>query len=167
MARKVFHSFHYKPDSHRASQVRNIGALQGNTPVSSNKWEEVKQGGDAAVKRWINGQLVGRTCTIVLIGAGTAGRKWIKYEIEKSWNDRKAVMGIHIHNLKDLSGFQSTKGRNPFDDFTLEVGGRTVKLSSVVKVYDPPFSTSKSVYKHIVNNVENWVETAIAIRAKY
>ena len=35
MARKVFHSFHYDGDSQRASQVRNIGAVEGNTPVSS------------------------------------------------------------------------------------------------------------------------------------
>lgn len=30
MKRQVFFSFHYQPDSRRASQVRNIGALDGN-----------------------------------------------------------------------------------------------------------------------------------------
>ena len=33
MTRKVFFSFHYKPDNWRASQVRNIGKVEGNTPA--------------------------------------------------------------------------------------------------------------------------------------
>jgi hypothetical protein len=145
--------------------VRNIGVIEGNTPVSSNKWEEVKRGGDAAIKKWIADQLDGRTCTIVLIGAATAGRTWMKYEIEKSWNDGKAVMGIYIHNLKDLNGKQSLKGRNPFDDFT--VGADKKKLSSIVMAYDPPHSISTSVYKHIEDNVAAGVEKAVEIRGKH
>lgn len=43
--RKVFYSFHYKPDNWRASQVRNIGAVEGNKPASDNDWEEVVKGG--------------------------------------------------------------------------------------------------------------------------
>ena len=38
MARKVFTSFHYVPDNWRASQVRNIGKIEGNSLVSTNKW---------------------------------------------------------------------------------------------------------------------------------
>ncbi len=37
MARKVFFSFHYKPDNGRASQVRNIGAIEGSQAVSDNQ----------------------------------------------------------------------------------------------------------------------------------
>jgi hypothetical protein len=33
MARKAFFSFHYKPDGSRASQVRNMGMIEGNAPV--------------------------------------------------------------------------------------------------------------------------------------
>jgi hypothetical protein len=39
MARKVFFSFHYDPDKWRASQVRNMGALEGNVPCSDNDSE--------------------------------------------------------------------------------------------------------------------------------
>lgn len=80
MARKVFFSFHYKPDNWRASQVRNMGVIEGNAPVSDNDWEAIKKGGDKAIQNWIDGQLKGKSCTIVLIGANTAGRKWIKYD---------------------------------------------------------------------------------------
>lgn len=165
MARKVFYSFHYKPDNWRVSQVRNIGVVEGNRPVSDNDWEAITKAGDKSIQNWIDGQLKGKTCTIVLIGSNTAGRKWIKYEIEKSWNDGKGLLGIYIHNLKDITGNQSTKGRNPCDDLTMKRDGK--KLSSIVKAYDPPYKTSTSVYAYIKQNLENWVEEAISIRNKY
>jgi hypothetical protein len=165
MSRKVFYSFHFTPDSWRASQVRNIGIVEGNQPVSDNDWEDVKRGGNDAIQKWINNQLHGRSCTIVLIGKNTAGRKWIKYEIEKSWNDGKGVVGIYVHNLKNANGEQTSKGNNPFDDFTMKRNGK--KLSSIVKVYDPPYSDSTDVYDYIKNNLESWVEEAISIRENY
>jgi len=165
MARRVFYSFHYKEDNWRASQVRNMGVIEGNKPVSDNNWEQITRGGDVAIKRWINDQLNGTSCTIVLIGQNTAGRKWIKYEIEKSWNDGKGLMGIYIHNLKDKEGNQSTKGRNPFDDFTMKRNNS--KLSSIVKAYNPPYSDSQMVYDYIKKNLASWIEEAIKIRNNY
>lgn len=49
--RRVFYSFHYGNDSWRAGQVRNIGVLDVNSPVSSNDWEEVKRKGEDFVKK--------------------------------------------------------------------------------------------------------------------
>lgn len=160
MARKVFFSFHYKPDNWRASQVRNAGVVEGNQTVSDNDWESITGRGDAAIQRWIDDQLSGKSCAVVLIGSGTAGRKWISYEIEKAWNDGKGVVGIYVHNLKDKNGGQSTKGNNPFDH--LKLGDK--KLSSIVKAYDPPYSTSTSVYDYIKKYIEAWVDEAISIR---
>jgi len=163
MARRVFFSFHYIPDAWRVSQIRNIGTIEENKPASDNDWETVKKGGDEAIKRWINNQLEGRSCTVVLIGTETAGRKWINYEIEKSWNDGKGIFGIFIHNLKDSNGKQSTKGKNPFTGFNI----KGTPLDSIVKAYDPPYSDSKDVYNYIANNIEKWIEEAITIRGKY
>jgi len=164
MARRVFYSFHYRPDSQRAAQVRNIGMVEGNVPVSDNDWEKITRGGDAAIKRWINEQLKGKSCTIVLIGAKTAKRKWVDYEIENSWNNGKGLVGIYIHNLKNLAGRQSAKGGNPFAQFTINQG--ETKLSSVVKAYDPPYSLSTDVYNHIDTNLAKWVEEAVTIRSR-
>ncbi len=163
MARRAFYSFHYIPDSWRASQVRNMGVVDGNKPASDNDWETITKAGDAAIQKWIDGQLSEKSVAIVLIGANTAGRKWIKYEIKKAWGDNKGVFGIYVHNLKDNDGRQSSKGRNPFDDFTLD--GKSV--SSVVKAYDPPYTTSTNVYDHIKQNLADWIENAIEIRARY
>jgi hypothetical protein len=76
-------SFQHKPDNWRACQVRNAGVVEGNPPVSDNAWETITRGGDTAIQRWINDQLNGKSCAVVLIGSATASRKWIKYEIEK------------------------------------------------------------------------------------
>ena len=165
MSRRIFYSFHYIPDNWRASQIRNIGAVEGNKPVSDNDWEAVKKGGDKAIQKWIDDQLDGRSCTVILIGKDTAGRKWINYEIEKSWNSNKGVLGIYIHNLKDANGNQTTKGSNPFAAFTIERDG--AKLSSIVKDYDPPYTDSKKVYDYISQNLSAWIEDAINIRDNY
>ena len=93
--RRAFYSFHYTPDNWRASQVRNIGVIEGNRPATDNDWEVVKRGGDTAIARWIRDQMKGKSCTIVLVGTNTAGRKWINYEISESWNQRMGIVGIH------------------------------------------------------------------------
>lgn len=160
MKRKTFFSFHFANDSWRASQVRNIGILEGNEPVSDNDWEEVKKKGDKAIENWIDNQLKGRSCTVVLIGAETANRKWIKYEIKKSWELEKGIVGIKIHNLKDQNGNQSVEGENPFEQFS--IGG--INMSKIVKVYNPPYNVSTNVYDYIKNNIAGWVEEAIKIR---
>lgn len=165
MARRVFYSFHYMPDCSRAAQVRNMGVIEGNLPASDNDWEAIKKGGDSAIQKWIDGQLDGKSCTVVLIGANTAGRKWIKYEIETAWNVGKGVVGIFIHGLKDLDGKQSSQGRNPFEEFTMKKDGK--KLSSIVKAHNPPYSDSKQVYAHIKDNLADWIDEAIEIRENY
>ena len=157
--RQIFYSFHYQNDYWRSMQVRNIGAIEGNKPVSHNDWEEVKKGGDSDIKEWINGQLKHRSCTIVLIGEDTAGRKWINYEIEKSWDDGKGVFGIYIHNLKHSDGKKSSKGSNPFEDLP-----NRGDLSSKISCYNPSSTDSQDVYEWIEDNIEKWVEKAIDAR---
>ena len=163
MARKAFYSFHYVPDNWRASQVRNMGVIDGDAPCSDNDWESVKRGGDAAIQRWIDGQLSGKSVAIVLVGSNTAGRKWINYEIKKAWSEGKGLLGIHIHNLKDRLGNQSVIGGNPFHGLTL---GHQA-LSNIVKTYNPPGWTSTDVYNYIKLNLADWIETAIITRAEY
>ena len=161
--RRTFFSFHYKPDNWRAAEVRNMGVVEGNPAVSDNDWEAVTRGGDAAIKRWIDDQIYGKSCVIVLIGSQTSGRKWINYEIGKAWDYGKGLLGIYIHNLKDAKGDQSQEGANPF--YRLSVNGK--RLSNIVKAYDPPYKRSTNVYTHIEENIADWVEEAIWIRQNY
>lgn len=161
MARRVFYSFHYQADGWRASMVRNIGAVEGSPAATDNAWEDVKRGGDAAIQRWINAQLDGRICTVVLVGAETAARRWVRYEIEKSWRDGKAVLGIRIHRLLNQTQQPSVAGRNPFENITLSNG---TSLARHASLYDPPYLASNDAYNYIRNNLEQWIELAIASR---
>ena len=162
MKRRVFYSFHYAPDSQRAARVRSIGMIDGNRPATDNDWEAVWRGGDAAIKKWIAGQMHGRSCTVVLVGLNTANREWINHEIVESWNNRMGIVGIHIHGLKNLNGQVSRKGPNPFDFITYGQSGKT--LSSIVKCYDPPGTNSKDRYAWIAEYIAAAVEEAINIR---
>lgn len=162
MARRCFYSFHYERDASRAAQVRNIRVIEGSRPATDNEWETIARGGEAAIKRWIAGQLEGRSCTVVLVGTQTANRPWINYEIVESWNRGLGVVGIRIHGLKNLDGLISNPGSNPFDFITHRPYGKS--LSTIVKCYDPGGADSKERYAWISKYLEAAVEEAIGGR---
>ncbi len=160
--RQVFYSFYYKKDVMRVSQIRNIGALEDNKPVSDNDWEEVKGKGDDSIAKWIDENMKYRSCVIVMVGEETADRKWVKYEIKKAWNEGKGLLGIYIHNLKDPNTGKSAKGKNPFEQFFIKNGEKS--LSDIVKCYNPDPSNP---YNDIADHLETWVEEAIEIRNSF
>ncbi len=166
--RRVFYSFHYKVDSWRAATVRNIGIVEGNRPATDHEWENVSRGGDSAIRRWIHDQMKHRSCVLVLVGAQTAGRRWIDHEITEAWKQRKGLAGIYIHGLLDRSGRESPMGRNPFAYFTFpDQNGYQKPLNSAVQCYDPSGINSKQRYNWIRFNLANIVEEAIRIRSQY
>jgi hypothetical protein len=142
----------------RVQQIRNIGSIEGNKPVSPQKWEEVTEQGDAAVKKWIDDNMTGKSCVVVLVGEETANRKWVKHEIKKAWEDGKGLLGIYIHNINCANNGTCTKGTNPFDQFTFD-GGK--KLSSVVKCHN---LGATSAYGDISDNIDSWIDAAIEAR---
>jgi len=164
MKRKVFYSFHYVPDNWRAAQVRNMGVVEGDEPTSDNDWESIKSRGDNAIKSWIDRQMTGTSCTVVLVGAATANRPWINYEIAESWRRKKGVVGVCVYGLQDRFRQQSNRGANPFQFVRLN---DRVMMPSVVKLYDSPYADSNDVYSHIRRNLADWIEDAIAVRARH
>lgn len=160
MKRQVFFSFHYGKDVMRVQQIRQMGVLDGNEPVSPNDWETVKRSGDAAIKRWIDSAMHYRSTVIVLIGEETASRPWVRYEIEKAWRDGKVLLGIYIHNLKDPRTGTCRKGINPFNGIT--INGKN--LGQFVKCYDP---NPWDAYNDIRYNLDKWVEDAQMLKYLY
>jgi len=160
MAKKCFLSFYYDVDSWRVSQIKNIGAIEEQPILSANKWEEIQKKGDDAIKEWIENNMRGKVCLIVLVGTYTSGRRWVKYEIKRACEKGIGVLGVYIHNLKDASGNQATKGTDPFANVTVD--GKSI--SSYAKMYDPPYTTSTYVYDHIKDNISGWVDEAIRLR---
>ena len=162
--RRTFYSFHFDKDAWRAGQVRNIGVTDHSEPVSSNEWEGIKGGGDAAIKKWINDQMSTRSCVIVLIGSSTANRKWINYEMAEARDSNKGLLGIYIHGLLNQDGEAANKGNNPFSYIQLKSGKTIADYPKRAKVYDPPYKASTNVYSYIKDNLEGWVEYAIENR---
>mgnify|MGYP000958411919 FL=1 len=116
MARRVFFSFHYDRDSWRVSQVRNSNVVSGydKSPFYDKAgWESIKRQGDQAIKNWIDNQLKGTSVTVVLIGKETASRTWVKYEIQKSIELGKGLIGIDISKISNQRGETDETGSNP------------------------------------------------------
>jgi hypothetical protein len=114
--RQVFFSFHYQRDIWRANVVRNSGAVIGEAAAGfrdNSLWEEAKRKGDAAIKKMIDDGLKGTSVTVVLIGAETASRQYVNYEIEKSIEIGNGLLGLRIHNIKDRNGNTDYPGSIP------------------------------------------------------
>ncbi|WP_421870154.1 TIR domain-containing protein [Marinoscillum sp.] len=166
--RQIFYSFHFDNDVFRVQQIRNIGFIEGNQPVTANRWEEIKRAGTKEIEKWIDDNMKGKTCVVVLVGEGTANRPWVRHEITKAWKDGKGVLGIYVHNIKcartvrenPFSSGKCSKGQNPFETFKL--GDES--LSSIVKCYNP---SSSDAYNDIKNNIDKWIEDAINTRKRY
>ena len=89
---RVFYSFYYNADAWRTSQIRNIGVVEENKAASDNDSETVKKGGDKAIQKWIDDQLNGRSCTVVLIGIRKIRSAQHK-KIEDAPNDCRSQLG--------------------------------------------------------------------------
>lgn len=156
MARRTFFSFHYKNDVSRANVVRNSWVTQGVEGagfVDSADFEKVEKEGDEAIKKWIKKQLEGTSVTVVLIGSETNSREYVKHELQQSYEKGNGMLGIYIHNIKDLSGNTSQKGSNAFGEIGKDANGNTVYFSTDYPCYD-------WVTDDGYNNLGKWIEAA-------
>jgi hypothetical protein len=120
---KVYFSFHYERDVVRANQVRHSWVTRGGEKagfIDAAAFETVKRKGDQAVMDWIDRELRDTIVTAVLIGTETCERRWVLYEIKKSYMQGKGLLGIYIHNAKDFSSETCQKGNNPFEKLGLD-----------------------------------------------
>ncbi len=157
MAKSVFLSFHYDRDAWRVQQIINIGALQEQTILTAQKWEQVKRKGDAAIRKWIAEQMSYKRAVVVLVGNQTANRPWVRHEIAYAWDNRKPLVGIRIHGLRDRQQKTDRAGENPFSKVKLEGGG---SVDDYVPLHTPSGTSSQAVFASITKNLTNWVEGA-------
>ncbi len=156
MAPRVFFSFHYKNDVWRANQVRNSWVTQGKEAagfIDSADFEKLEKEGEDAVKRWINNQLNGTSVTVVLIGSETSSRKYVRYELQRSYEKDNGIIGVYIHKLKDKDGKTSTKGDTTFGELGKDKDGNSVYFYQIAKTYD---YVDDDGYK----NLGDWIEKA-------
>ena len=156
MRHRIFFSFHYALDAWRVAQVRKHCARS----LIANDWESAKLRSKSSIAHWIDTQMGPAECTLVLIGSETSDREWVNYEVSKSWNDGKGILGIYIHALRDQYGKKSFQGTNPLE----KVATDEFRLSDVVKTYQPRHEDRGDVCSYINRNIAGWIEDAILIR---
>ena len=129
--RRVYFSFHYKGDVWRATIVRKAGAINDRVQggwVDASLWEETKRAGPDAVQALIEDGLNGTSVTVVLIGAETAERPWVKYEIKRSIERGNGLIGVRIHSLRDQEGHRGWLNP-PVPQLMLDQGSRVYRWS--------------------------------------
>ena len=154
----VFFSFEYNKDYWRAEQIRNLCKVSDDFVFPDSAWKEVRVKTNAAIKEWIDEQIAMCDCVVVLIGSTTATRKWVLYEIEKAYELKKGLVGIYVNKITDRVGYQTGKGKKPFEYVFTQNGE---KLSDHVICYDSPRLGSQSVCKDIVEKLDGLVESAV------
>lgn len=156
MARRTFFSFEYERDCWRAGQVRNSWVTKDRESAGfwdAAAWEEVRKKGKSAVEEWIDEQLKGTSVTVVLIGAGTSERNYVGYEITQSHKKGNGLLGLYIHNMKDVNGKNDAKGKNPLSNWKVERDGKSVLLSDIYTTYDWVNDDGR-------NKMGDWIEAA-------
>jgi hypothetical protein len=146
--RKVYYSFHYERDLWRVNQVRNIGIIKDVAPnalIGHAEWERITKKGDKVVREWIEGQLARAGVTAVLIGAETYSRPWVLYEIKRSCELKKGLVGIRIHGLTNMKQETDDAGPNPLDLVFYQEG---TGASEVSKAMSEKYKTYDYVMNH-------------------
>jgi MTH538 TIR-like domain (DUF1863) len=162
MARRAFFSFHYERDVWRAGQVRNSWVTKDRESAGfwdAADWEEVKKKTDDEIEKWIAKQLEGTSVTVVLIGAQTSERTYVGYEIKQSHNKGNGLLGIYIHNMKDVNKNTDTQGKNPLSNWHVERDARKILLSDIYPTYD-------WVNDDGYNRMGDWIEAAAKLAGK-
>ncbi|MEI6654738.1 MAG: TIR domain-containing protein [Verrucomicrobiota bacterium] len=128
-ARRTFFSFHYLPDNQRAQVVKQSWLTKPDREAAgffdSSAFETKKRTNDA-LKAFLNEQLKGTTVTCVLIGAETALRPWVRYELVRSFYRGNGLFGVRINGIKNFAQQNGTAGLNPFDLLAYSVADNRV-----------------------------------------
>ena len=115
MARRVFFSFDYR-HVWKVNQIRSMPNIIGTAVAGfqdASLWEESKKKSDRTIKDLIDNALVNTSVTIVCVTRGTANRKFINYEIDKSLEMGKGLVAVQIHNLRKQYGNAGPPGAIP------------------------------------------------------
>jgi MTH538 TIR-like domain (DUF1863) len=191
MARRVFYSFHYQRDVQRAQVVRQSWVTQPDRETAgffdSSVFESKQRTSDDALKSFLNEGLKNSSVNCVLAGNQTAWRRWVRYELLRSFVDGRGIIGISVHSIANFQKQTDSAGTNPLECLGFEIKNGTLyfkeyKNNQWVWASDvTSMPASKVVYKLSgysniffnqlfptydwftndgYNNLGNWVETA-------
>lgn len=155
MARYVFFSFSYEDvKNFKANVVRQSWVINNKpeTFIDGSIWEKEKSKGPSNIKKMIEDGLKMTSVTAVLVGENTSQRRWVKYEIIKSFEKGNGIVGIHINRIRSKGQLISARGLNPLDrlGFKISEDGKKIHFYELInrkwRIYSdlPEISNKKS-----------------------
>ncbi|MCD7923170.1 MAG: TIR domain-containing protein [Bacteroides sp.] len=131
MAKRVFFSFHYQDViDFRVNVVRNHNITKSDNAgyFDASIWEDAKRTSDLSLKRLINSELLYTSVTAVLVGTETYERRWVRYELMKSFEKNNKILAIHINGIAGRNSLTKSFGKNPLDYLGFRISGDGKKL---------------------------------------
>ena len=139
MAKRVFFSFYYQDVvDFRANVVRQHWLTKPDREAAgffdASIWGNAQLSGDVGIKRVINSGLDGTSVTCVLVGSETYSRRWVRYEVMKSFRRGNALLSVHINSIKGRDQNVQQSGPNPLKHLgvTFSESGLTATLWETV-----------------------------------
>ncbi len=128
MPRHTFFSFHYVNDVMRAQVVKNAWVTQDRVDsgfFDKSAFEKAQIESPDSLKRFLTGKLDGTSVTCVCVGAQTFARPWVRYEIIRSVQLGKGLLGVRLDQVRcaqkvkqGFTGYEQS-GENPFEHLGL------------------------------------------------
>lgn len=137
MPRFSFFSFCYEDvKNFKVNVVRKSWLLKNSedTFIDGSIWEKEKSKGVSVIKKLIEEGLKKTSATTVLIGDETANRRWVKYEIIKSFEKGNGILGVHINRIRGKDQSISARGLNPLDRLAFQISedGKKIRFYELV-----------------------------------
>jgi len=143
--RYTFFSFCYDDvKNFKVNVVRNSWRINNsnNTFIDGSIWEKEKSRGEKAIKKIIEEGLLKTSVTAVLIGTETAKRRWVKYEIIKSFEKGNGLIGLYINRIRGKDGYIDARAYNPLDRLGFEISkdGQRIRFYELIERAWKPFT---------------------------
>ena len=129
----LFIAYNDETDSTRANHVRKQllasgrFLVEGYSPFTS--WAKTRNGSSLQdLKAEFDKQLASTSVTLVLVGEDAATNPWIRYAIEQSYVNDKALFVLDISHIPDEHGDTCTADINPLERFAVLEGGQKLYL---------------------------------------
>jgi MTH538 TIR-like domain (DUF1863) len=118
MVKRVYFAFHYQDViDFRANVVRSHWLTKADRDAAgffdASLWESARKEGDIGLKQLINDSLEGTSTTCILIGSQTYLRRWVRYEIFKSFKRGNSILAVQINSIAGKDQLKKPLGQNP------------------------------------------------------
>jgi hypothetical protein len=137
LVRYIFFSFSYEDvQNFKVNVVRNSWLLNNriDTFIDGSIWETQKTKNPDVIKELIDDGMHGTSVTAILIGENTANRRWVNYELIKSFERGNGILAININRIRGKNQYISAKGQNPLERlaFSISDDGRKIHFFELI-----------------------------------